>query len=153
MRKTSETFTTMAIGGFVGLGAAFAVTLGAAPADVKDTPPVISNMAAKQDRRDSAEARPVVRRDLAEPVLVRQVQIQGSGSDAVVTLVDAEGRIVFRSDPAARETMVTRDAVIPAIGTGAVAEAHARIAGLPEAVRAARTDPEGFLGSVLRERR
>ena len=152
MRKTSEIFATMAIGGFVGLAVAF-VTLGAAPADVRDVPPVVSNTAAKQDRLDSAEAKQVVRRDLPEPVLVRQVQIQGSDRDAVVTLIDTQGRIVFRSDPAARETVVMRDAVIPAVRAGTVAEAHARIAGLPDAVRAARTDPEGFLGLVLREGR
>ncbi len=151
MGRTWETFATMAAGGFVGLAIGFAATLGTAPADVKDVAPVVSNGAAKQDRIGSA---PVVRRSLSEPVVVSQVQLLGPNGP-VVALLDREGRILYRSDPAAGETVVARDAVIPASTLRGRPELDSRfrIMTAQDAVRAAKADPEGFLAAALRDGR
>ncbi|MDQ4059986.1 MAG: hypothetical protein M3145_02635 [Pseudomonadota bacterium] len=150
MRRTRDTFATMAVGGFVGLAVGFAVTLGTAPADVKDNPPVVSNMAAKQDRSDG-----VVRRTLPKTTVVSEVQIAGAAG-TVVTLLDPEGRVVYRSDPAQRETVVTRDALIPTASlriSPEAADGTPRIVNMQDAVRAAKTDPEGFLAATLGDKR
>ena len=155
MRRTWETFATMAVGGFVGLTVSFAVSLGTAPADVKDTPPVVSNQAAKQDRIDGDRATTVVRRTLPKMAVVSQVEIAGPGG-AVVTLLDAEGQVVYRSDPAARETVVARDALIPTAALRVAPEsmdASLRVVNMHDAVRAAKADPEGFLAATLPDRR
>ena len=148
MGRTWETFATMAAGGFVGLAIGFAATLGTAPAGVKDVAPVVSNGAAKQDKVASA---PVVRRSLSEPVVVSQVQLLGPDGP-VVALLDREGRILYRSDPAAGETVVARDAVIPAntLRSQPELDSRFRIVTVQEAVRAAKADPEGFLAAALR---
>ena len=151
MGRTWDTFATMAVGGFVGLAVGFAVTLGAAPADVKDIPPVVSNATAKQDRVDG-----VVRRTLPKTAVVSEVQIAGPGG-AVVTLLDTEGRVVYRSDPASRDTVVTRDALIPTASSPRAAPDAAdgtpRIVNMQDAVRAAKADPEGFLAATLGDKR
>ena len=151
MRKGWDSFATMAVGGFVGLAVGFAATLGAAPADVKDVAPVVSNGAAKQDRLGTA---PVVRRTLSEPVVVSQVQLLGPNGP-VVALLDREGRILYRSDPAAGATVVARDAVVPAITARNDRELDSgfRFVTAQNAVRAAKADPEGFLASALRDAR
>ncbi len=150
MGRTWNTFATMAVGGFVGLAVGFGVTLGTAPADVKDIPPVVSNAAAKQDRIDG-----VVRRTLPKSAVVSEVQIAGAAG-TVVTLLDPEGRVVYRSDPAQRETVVTRDALIPTASlriSPEAADGTPRIVNMQDAVRAAKTDPEGFLAATLGDKR
>ena len=111
MRRVRDTFAAIAIGGFaavtvggfLGLAIGFVVMLGTAPAELRDVPPIVSNAAAKQDRTGAAARRTTA---------VSDVEITGSAG-GVVTMRDADRRIVYRSDPAQRETMVARDVVVP----------------------------------------
>ena len=111
MKRLRETFAAMAIGGFaaivvggcLGLAIGFVVMLGTAPADARDLWPVVSNAAAKQDRTGAAARRTIA---------VSDVEITGSAG-GVVTMRGADGRIVYHSDPARRETVVAREALIP----------------------------------------
>ena len=144
MGRTWNTFATMAVGGFVGLAVGFAVTLGTAPADVKDIAPVVSNAPAKQDRIDG-----VVRRTLPKTAVVSEVQIAGPAG-AVVTLLDSQGRVIFQSDPGARETVVVRNAVLPTELRDEPGRKGSRpLATLEDAVRAAKANPEGLLVRML----
>ena len=135
MRRIRNTFTAMAIGGSVGLAIGFAAMLGTAPADVKDVAPVVSNAAAKQDRTE-----PAVRRTAA----ASELEITGTVG-GTVTMRDADGQVVYRSDPALRETVVARDALIPTTlrGLHELFDGHP-MAGRSDAARLATIDREGF---------
>ena len=142
MSGTVRTFATMAVGGVLGLALGFAVTLSVAPAVVRDTPPVVSNAAAKQDRLDPApSARPA-----RAPGLAAASRIESEGvAGLIVTLRDRDGRVLYRHDPDRRETTVARDSAI---------EGPAGAAGSPgippgDAIRMAKADPEGFLARTL----
>ena len=151
MDRSWETFAAMAGGGVLGLALAFAVTLGATPADSRDTAPVVSNRAAKQDRIETDRA--AVRHKLPRSAAVAQVEIQQGPAGAVVTLFDANGQVVYRSDPERQETTVSRGAVIPTSMLRAAADAPSRIVSMQDAVRAAKADPEGFLAATLGDKR
>ena len=96
-------FAALVIGSLLGLGIAFVVMLGTALADVRDALPVVSNAAAKQDRIDVAVRRTAV---------VSNVEITHMAG-TVLTMRDADGQVVYHSDPSRRETVVARDALIP----------------------------------------
>ena len=119
MSGTVRTFATLAIGGCLGLVLGFAATLSVAPALVRDTPPVVSNASAKQDRLDRA-ARPA----RAPAVAASRIESEGAAGP-VVTLLDRDGRMLFRHDPDARETTVLRDSLTdaPAVSGLRMAEA------------------------------
>ena len=154
MKNTWQTFATLSVGGFIGLVAGFAAVLGTEPADAgaRDTPPIVTNKAAKQDRAHDG-AQTVVRRSLPQAAAVSQVEISGP-SGAVVTLLDSQGRVVFQSDPGARETVVVRDAVLPSeLRDDPGRKGDRPFATLEDAVRAAKSDPEGFLVRMLHDRR
>ena len=147
MDRSWETFATMAGGGVLGLALAFAVTLGAAPADSRDTAPVVSNRAAKQDRIETDRA--AVRHKLPRSAAVAQVEIQQGPAGPVITLFDANGQVVYRSDPERQETTVSRGAVIPTSMLRAASDSPSRIVSMQDAVRAAKADPEGFLAAAF----
>ena len=150
MKSTWRTFATLTAGGFIGLVLGFAAILGTEPADAGagDIPPIITNKAAKQDRADSG-AHAVVRRTLPREAAVSQVEIAGP-SGAVVTLLDSQGRVIFQSDPGARETVVVRNAVLPTeLRDEPGRKGNRPLATLEDAVRAAKANPEGLLVRML----
>ena len=147
MRRLRETFAAIAIGGFaavtvgslLGLAIGFVVMLGTAPAELRDIPPVVSNAAAKQDRTGAA-----VRRTIA----VSDVEITGSAG-GVVTMRDAGGQVVYHSDPAQRETVVARDALIPTTLRDLQNLFDVRpMADRSDAARVAKIDRDGFLALI-----
>lgn len=144
MRRIRETFAAMAIGGSVGLAIGFAAMLGTAPADVRDVPPVVSNAAAKQDRLDAA-----ARRAAGAP----DAEVTGTVGP-VLTMHDAGGQLVYRSDPARRETVVARDAVIPTTLRELQDLFDVRpMADRTDATRGAKIDRDGLLALIVSEPR
>ena len=150
MKRTYRTFVSLMLGGSLGLALGFAASLGIAPAVVRDVPPVVSYKAAKQDRLDTASP---TRRTSPQVVAATQTETaQPAGS--LITLLDREGHVVYRHDPAAKETMVAWDTVIPiGLNDRLALQDRNPAANLGEAVRMATMDPEGFMIAALSERR
>ena len=103
-----RSFAMAALGGAVLLAIGYTATSWSVNRKLETAARMVSNKAAKQDRLDPA--RPVLRP--VEPTLRPEVEVLPSGA-ARVTLVDPAGRIVYRDDPAAGETVVARDAALP----------------------------------------
>ncbi len=95
--------------GALGLAVGLPVAIWSMPDDLETAARVVSNRAAKQDRLDAGHSRAMAAAPGARPALVRQIRVLDSG-ETVVMLVDASGRIVYRSDPSLRETLVARNA-------------------------------------------
>ena len=150
MKRTYRTFASLMLGGSLSLALGFAASLGIAPAVVRDVSPVVSHKAAKQDRLDTASP---TRRTSPQLVAATQTETaQPAGS--LITLLDREGHVVYRHDPAAKETMVARGAVIPiGLNDKLASQDRGPAADLGEAVRMAAMDPEGFMITALSERR
>jgi hypothetical protein len=113
MARNSEIIGAVTIAAFLGLAAGLALT--PAPADAgygMDTASPVSNISAKSDLLLTGGPVPVNRKILPAPVEVTQVQILGEPGASVV-LLDASGRIVYRSTEAQQVTTVTRDVVVP----------------------------------------
>ena len=94
MARTSEVVAGVTIGIFIGLAAGLALTPGPADAGYGVAPALVaSNLPAKADMFATAEPVPVSRNAL--PAAVEVAQVQKIGNDVV--LLDAKGRIVYRS--------------------------------------------------------
>jgi hypothetical protein len=127
MARTTDILSGLALGAFIGVGASFAMSPAPASADAAgvDTPAPLSNMAAKGDLLVTQAPVPVARRVLDQPVEVRQVQVLGEQS-ASILLLDGDGRVVYRSDPAQRNTTVTKNVNVPSIAPGSAENLTAR---------------------------
>ena len=77
-------------------------------AELETAARLISNRAMKQDRLPLARAVPPV----AAPKLVTRIEVLGSG-ERIVTLEDASGQVVYRSDPIRQETVISRGSPVP----------------------------------------
>lgn len=108
----------------------------AAQRSAAETAPV-SNQAGKSDRLESEAVRSARTRGIEASAIVSHVEIAGP-RDAVVTLVDSEGRTVYRSDALRNETLIVRDAIIPSVTvretTDSTAELRVISIGAPETV-------------------
>ena len=103
-----RSFAAAALGSAVVLALGYTATSWSVNRKLETAARMVSNKAAKQDRLDSLRAvLPPV-----EPMLRREIEVLASG-EARVRLVDPAGRVVYRGDPAAGETVVARDAAIP----------------------------------------
>lgn len=113
MARTSEVVAGVTIGAFLGLAAGLALTPGPADAGygVEAPRPQISNAATKADMFVTGEPVAVSRKAL--PKAVEVAQVQKVGDDFI--LLDAKGRIVYRSQRDERTTTVSKDANVPLI--------------------------------------
>ena len=145
MKRTYRTFAALVLGGGLGLTFGFAASLGIAPAVVRDMAPVVSNKIAKQDHLDAASPT----RRTPQAVAVSHVEAAGPAG-SVVMLLDRDGRVVYRHDPAATVTVVARGAVIP---MGLDARSAPQDAGRRETVRIAKADREDLTAGTRSERR
>lgn len=117
MARTTDLLAGLALGAFVGVGASFALSPAPASADAAyaaGTETISSNRAAKGNMLATSEPTRVARDVFEKPLQVRQVQVLGE-QNASVILLDGEGRIVYRSEPALQRTTVSRNAAVPAI--------------------------------------
>jgi hypothetical protein len=117
MARTTDLLAGLALGAFVGVGASFALSPAPASADAAyaaGTETISSNRAAKGNMLVTSEPTRVARDVFEKPLQVRQVQVLGE-QNASVILLDGEGRIVYRSEPALQRTTVSRNAAVPAL--------------------------------------
>jgi hypothetical protein len=114
MARTSEVVAGVTIGAFLGLAAGLALTPGPADAGYgieKPQPQHVSNTEGKSDMFVTGEPLAVSRKAL--PKAVEVAQVQKVGDDFI--LLDAKGRIVYRSERNARTTTVAKGADVPLI--------------------------------------
>ncbi|BCJ89710.1 hypothetical protein IZ6_04450 [Terrihabitans soli] len=117
--KTSKFIAGLAIGAFVGLAAAIALTPGPADAGYgvdEHAPKTVSNTAKKGDRIAAAQ----------EQKALEVAEIRKLGDD--VLFFDSKGRVVYRSDASARTTTVEKNANVPLLtGYGVAVGAANRV--------------------------
>jgi hypothetical protein len=114
MASTSEVVAGVTIGAFLGLAVGLALTPGPADAGYgveTSRAQHISNAAAKADM--FLTGKPVAVSRKALPKAVEVAQIQKVGDDFI--LLDAKGRIVYRSERNARTTTVAKNTNVPLI--------------------------------------
>lgn len=113
MARTSEIAAGLTIAAILGLAAGLALTPGAADAGygIERGPAVVSNMAAKADMLITGKPVAVHRNEL--PKALEVAEIQKVGDDFI--LLDAKGRIVYRSARDSQTTTVAKNADLPLI--------------------------------------
>ena len=101
-------FAAAALVGGVSLLCLYAAASWSVEAELETAARMISNRAAKQDRLPVVRPAPVA----ALPNVVPRIEVLPDGG-RIVTLEDASGQVLYRSDPIRRETTVARGSPVP----------------------------------------